>query len=141
MQAITLVALGTSLPDLFASKMAVVNDKTADASIGNVTGSNAVNVFLGIGLPWTIAAIYWWDQGPTQEWREVNTEKYPGMVLPAGGGFVVPSGDLGFSVAVFAIEAIIVFIVLGIRRKVFGAELGGEPCTHAHAEPCFIVLC
>lgn len=44
--------------DAFASKMAAVADKTADSSVGNVTGSNAVNVFLGIGVAWTIAAIY-----------------------------------------------------------------------------------
>ena len=25
----------------------------------DVFGSNSVNVFLGIGLPWSIAAIYW----------------------------------------------------------------------------------
>ena len=53
------MALGTSLPDLFASKQAAQSEKTADNSIGNVTGSNSVNVFLGLGLPWTIAAIYW----------------------------------------------------------------------------------
>jgi len=57
--AITFVALGTSLPDLFASKQSAVQEKTADNSIGNVTGSNSVNVFLGLGLPWVIAAIYW----------------------------------------------------------------------------------
>ncbi|CAK0819670.1 unnamed protein product, partial [Prorocentrum cordatum] len=45
--AITLVALGTSLPDLFASKTAALNEPYADASVGNVTGSNCVNVFLG----------------------------------------------------------------------------------------------
>ena len=56
--AITFVALGTSLPDTFASKAAAVGEKTADNAIGNVTGSNSVNVFLGLGLPWTIAAIY-----------------------------------------------------------------------------------
>ena len=28
-------------------------------SIGNITGSNSVNVFLGLGLPWCIASIYW----------------------------------------------------------------------------------
>ncbi|MCP9261081.1 Protein CBR-NCX-3 [Dirofilaria immitis] len=56
--AITLVALGTSLPDTFASKIAAQNDITADNAIGNITGSNAVNVFVGLGLPWTIAAIY-----------------------------------------------------------------------------------
>ena len=58
MTAITFVALGTSLPDTFASKAAAVNEKTADNAIGNVTGSNSVNVFMGIGIPWTIAAIY-----------------------------------------------------------------------------------
>jgi len=56
---ITFVALGTSLPDLFASKQAATMDDTADNSIGNVTGSNSVNVFLGLGLPWLIAAIFW----------------------------------------------------------------------------------
>ena len=53
------MALGTSLPDLFASKQAATMDDTADNSIGNVTGSNSVNVFLGLGLPWLIAAIFW----------------------------------------------------------------------------------
>ncbi len=44
--------------DTFASKVAAIGDEYADSSIGNVTGSNAVNVFLGIGIAWTIAAIY-----------------------------------------------------------------------------------
>jgi Ca2+/Na+ antiporter len=44
--------------DTFASKVAAIQDEYADASVGNVTGSNAVNVFLGIGIAWTIAAIY-----------------------------------------------------------------------------------
>jgi solute carrier family 8 (sodium/calcium exchanger) len=56
--AITLVALGTSMPDTFASKTAALNEKTADSSIGNINGSNSVNVFLGLGLPWVIATIY-----------------------------------------------------------------------------------
>lgn len=56
--AITLVALGTSLPDTFASKISAQNSPNADSAIGNITGSNSVNVFLGLGLPWSIAAIY-----------------------------------------------------------------------------------
>lgn len=44
--------------DTFASKVAAIQDKYADASVGNVTGSNAVNVFLGIGIAWTLAAFY-----------------------------------------------------------------------------------
>ena len=57
--AIKFVAMGTSLPDLFASKQAATMDRTADNSISNVIGSNSVNVFLGLGLPWLIASIYW----------------------------------------------------------------------------------
>merc|ERR1711871_843561 len=56
--AITFVALGTSLPDTFASASAVAASDTADDAIGNVTGSNAVNVFFGLGLPWLIACLY-----------------------------------------------------------------------------------
>ena len=57
--AITFVALGTSLPDTFASKAAAINEKYADNAVGNVTGSNSVNVFMGLGIPWLIASIYW----------------------------------------------------------------------------------
>jgi hypothetical protein len=56
--AITLVALGTSLPDTFASRAAARGDSTADAAVGNVTGSNAVNVFLGLGLSWVIGCAH-----------------------------------------------------------------------------------
>ena len=56
--AITFVALGTSVPDTFASKIAAEQDKNADPAIGNVTGSNAVNVFLGVGLSWLVGAVY-----------------------------------------------------------------------------------
>ena len=68
--AITFVALGTSLPDTFASKGAAVGDDTADAAIGNVTGSNAVNVFLGLGLPWMMAAFKWAGSGPDKDWYD-----------------------------------------------------------------------
>jgi solute carrier family 8 (sodium/calcium exchanger) len=57
--AITIVALGTSLPDTFASMTAAKNADSADAAIGNITGSNSVNVFLGLGLPWAIAVTIW----------------------------------------------------------------------------------
>jgi len=37
---ITLIALGTSLPDTFASRTAAKQDEHADAAIGNITGKN-----------------------------------------------------------------------------------------------------
>ena len=53
----------TNILDTFASKTAAIQDETADASVGNVTGSNAVNVFLGVGIAWSMAAIYHEAQG------------------------------------------------------------------------------
>lgn len=103
--AITFVALGTSLPDLFASRAAAVNDAHADASVGNVTGSNSVNVFLGLGLPWVIAAVY----------HEVQ-----------GTSYVVDAGSLSFSVLVFCCSACLCIATLFLRRVAFGGELGGN---------------
>eukprot|EP00062_Callorhinchus_milii_P008721 gi/632951726/ref/XP_007891458.1/ PREDICTED: sodium/calcium exchanger 3 [Callorhinchus milii] len=103
--AVVFVALGTSVPDTFASKVAAAQDQYADASIGNVTGSNAVNVFLGIGLAWSVAAIYWAAQG-----RE----------------FRVDAGTLAFSVTLFTIFAFIgISALLYRRRPHIGGELGG----------------
>ncbi|KAM8835959.1 sodium/calcium exchanger 2a isoform 1-T1 [Synchiropus picturatus] len=103
--AVVFVALGTSLPDAFASKVAATQDPYADASIGNVTGSNAVNVFLGIGVAWSIAAIY----------HHIN-----------GHVFKVEPGSLAFSVTLFTIFAFIAMGVLMLRRRPsIGGELGG----------------
>ena len=65
------------LSDTFASKTAAIEDDTADNSVGNVTGSNAVNVFLGIGIAWTIAAVYWESQGLT---FDVPVGRYKGSI-------------------------------------------------------------
>ena len=65
--AITFVALGTSLPDTFASMAAAQADAFADSAVGNVTGSNSVNVFLGLGLPWVIAGHYYKCLGTPKE--------------------------------------------------------------------------
>ncbi|XP_064104838.1 sodium/calcium exchanger Calx-like isoform X4 [Macrobrachium nipponense] len=105
--AITFVALGTSLPDTFASRAAAVQEKYADNAIGNVTGSNSVNVFLGLGLPWFIASVYHYAKGTK---------------------FKVAAGTLGFSVGLFSGLCIITIALLMARRvfSVFGkTELGG----------------
>merc|ERR1712190_199652 len=117
--AITFVALGTSMPDLFASRVAAVQDECADASIVNVTGSNSVNVFLGIGLPWTMSAVYWNIVGPTKEW--VKKYSQYALIYPEGG-FVVQGGDLTFSVIVFLIGAAVALSLLAFRRE----KLGGD---------------
>ena len=104
--AISFVALGTSLPDTFASKVATVQDETADSSIGNVTGSNSVNVYLGIGIAWTLAAIV----------KQTRGQKF--TVIP---------GSLGFSVMVYCIFALLTIAIMMFRRfnSNIGCELGG----------------
>jgi len=104
--AITLVALGTSLPDTLASRAAALADETADASVGNITGSNSVNIFLGLGLPWTIGAIYWTAKGLD--------------------GMPVPDIGLGYSVLIFEILAVFCLAGFGFRRWRFGYELVGR---------------
>merc|ERR1719419_1628226 len=100
--AIAFVALGTSVPDTFASKTAAIEDDSADNSVGNVTGSNAVNVFLGIGIAWSMAAIYWEAQGEN---------------------FIVPVGSLGFSVIIFHFCLLLVLLRGDLRY-------GNVRCDH-----------
>ncbi|CAD5223211.1 unnamed protein product [Bursaphelenchus okinawaensis] len=117
--AISIVALGTSLPDTFASITSAKMDNTADSSIGNVTGSNAVNVFLGIGIAWLCAAVYHAQNG-TQ--------------------FKVEAGTLASSVTLFLIGSIVCFATLQWRRyhsQVRG-ELGGPKKYKLIATAIFI---
>ena len=91
--------------DTFASKVAAINDEYADSSVGNVTGSNAVNVFLGIGIAWTIATVYHAAKGDT---------------------FMVEAGTLGFSVTIFCACAFVAIVTILVRRiPAVGGELGG----------------
>ena len=43
---ITIIALGTSLPDTFASRTAALHDEYADAAIGNITGASPRRIYL-----------------------------------------------------------------------------------------------
>mmetsp|Transcript_72177 Transcript_72177/g.145209 ORF Transcript_72177/g.145209 Transcript_72177/m.145209 type:complete len:861 (-) Transcript_72177:435-3017(-) len=131
--AITFVALGTSLPDTFASKAAALSDDTADAAVGNVTGSNAVNVFLGLGVPWLMAAMYWdfemYDDATKLEWIETYMDSDSAYLKDrAKNGnpcFAVPSGTLGPSVLIFVGCASTCIATLVWRRQKVGMELGG----------------
>uniref|UniRef100_H3D8J9 Calx-beta domain-containing protein n=1 Tax=Tetraodon nigroviridis TaxID=99883 RepID=H3D8J9_TETNG len=119
--AVVFVALGTSVPDTFASKVAAIQDQYADASIGNVTGSNAVNVFLGIGVAWTIAAVAWRTKGQT---------------------FKVDPGNLAFSVGLFTALALVCVTTLLYRRRasVAGGELGGPRTCKVLTSILFVSL-
>jgi len=117
--AITLVAMGTSLPDTFASMTAARQSSYADSAVGNITGSNCVNVFLGLGLPWVIASWY----------NESNGDVYH-----------VPKGALAFSVFLFLITSLCCFAILIIRRIVIGGELGGPSFSKYLSALCLVSL-
>lgn len=144
--AITFVALGTSLPDAFASKAAALSDDTADASIGNVTGSNSVNVFLGLGLPWSLASIYWSGGFASDKAKKKWHNRYGGRDNDGSGGskgpkgarkigehtamaFVVPAGDLAVTVLVFVICGLTCLGMLAYRRHVYGEMFISAICS------------
>lgn len=103
--AITFVAIGTSIPDTFASRIAAQQERYGDEAVGNVTGSNSVNVFLGCGLPWVIGSIYY-------SWK--------------GEPYNYPAKGLNESTLSFLVVSLIGIAILVIRRKVVGGELGGS---------------
>lgn len=73
-------------------------------------------MFLGLGLPWVIAAIY------ETSAKDENLPPQEGK----NGKYYVPAGPLGFSVVVFVVCAIICIVFLLIRRCTLGGELGGS---------------
>ena len=81
--AIAFVAVGTSLPGLFVSRLSIAHDADANPALENMTGSNSVNVFVGLGIPWLISALYH-------------------TLAPGGRGkYRVPAGSLGLSLGLF----------------------------------------
>lgn len=117
--AITFVAIGTSLPDTFASMTAARESPNADSAVGNITGSNSVNVFLGLGLPWVIAAIY----------SRQNNEDYK-----------VPAKGLDLSVVLFLSCCLVGIGILILRRCKVKGELGGSKTGRAVSCAVFISL-
>ena len=103
--AITLVALGITLPDMLASRIAAKNEKNADAAIGHISGASAINVFFGIGLAWTLAAVKNAIDGNELHIRE---------------------GSIGYTLTIYFAFAVMAIAILMIRRfSLIGGELGG----------------
>ncbi|CAN0889035.1 Magnesium/proton exchanger [Linum grandiflorum] len=104
--ALTALASGTSWPDLVASKIAAERQLTADSAIANITCSNSVNIYVGIGVPWLIDTTY-----------NYFAYKQPLRIENAKG--------LSFSLLIFFATSVGCIGVLVFRRLTLGAELGG----------------
>jgi solute carrier family 8 (sodium/calcium exchanger) len=117
--AITFVAIGTSIPDTFASKIAAQQERYADEAVGNVTGSNSVNVFLGLGLPWIIATTHGYINGTP---------------------YYQKSKGLAQSVLLFIVVSLIGIMILVIRRFIYKGELGGPKTGKVVSASLFFLL-
>ncbi|CAL4986154.1 unnamed protein product [Urochloa decumbens] len=104
--AFTALAAGTSWPDLVASKIAAERQVTADSAIANITCSNSVNIYVGIGIPWLINTAY-------------NFFVYQEPL------YIDNAAGLSFSLLVFFATSFGCVTVLVLRRIIIGAELGG----------------
>ncbi|CAO2144994.1 unnamed protein product [Urochloa humidicola] len=104
--AFTALAAGTSWPDLVASKIAAERQVTADSAIANITCSNSVNIYVGIGVPWLIDTVY-------------NFFVYQEPL------YIDNAAGLSFSLLVFFATSFGCVTVLVLRRIIIGAELGG----------------
>lgn len=56
MMGLTIGSIGTSLPNLFAS-MLVAKQGLGNMAISNAFGSNVFNIFMALGIPWTVATV------------------------------------------------------------------------------------
>jgi Ca2+/Na+ antiporter len=109
-QSLVILAIGLSIPDLSLSKSAARSPKNnyADASIGLASATSAASIFIGLGLPWTIASSY--------HWMKYGEAFYVGKFETA---------DMAFALAIFGSCALISFLILGLRRQCVGGEIGG----------------
>ncbi|XP_073066159.1 magnesium/proton exchanger-like isoform X1 [Primulina eburnea] len=118
--AFTALAAGTSWPDLVASKIAAERQLTADSAIANITCSNSVNIYVGIGVPWLINTLY-----------NYFAYKEPLRIENAGA--------LSFSLLMFFATSVGCIGVLIYRRLTLGAELGG-PRLWAWITSVYLIL-
>ncbi|XP_050540521.1 sodium/calcium exchanger 3-like isoform X2 [Daktulosphaira vitifoliae] len=105
--AITIVALGMSLPDILGACIVTQVEENADEAMIHIAGSITIKVLMGVGLPWFIAALHHYFNN---------------------SNFLILTNEIDINVFVYCTVAILAIAVLIIRRNVkfFGrAELGG----------------
>lgn len=94
MTAISIVAFGVSMPDTFSSISLAVDSHSADEVLTDITTSNAVSMFLGLGIHWIIKVVYY------------------------GAPYQLPKDSLYPIVSLFLIFSAASFLVLVIKRFV-----------------------
>ncbi|PIW36927.1 MAG: sodium:proton exchanger [Candidatus Kerfeldbacteria bacterium CG15_BIG_FIL_POST_REV_8_21_14_020_45_12] len=97
--ALTILAAGTSIPDLISS-IVVARQGKSDMAISNATGSNIFDILFGLGLPWAI------------------------FTLVHGESLVVATENINSSVILLLASAIAIIAILIIARFKIGKKIG-----------------
>ena len=106
---LTVVAFGTSAPEMAVSAVAAVNDQ-GDIALGNVVGSNIFNILVVLGASALVA--------PLLVAREVIREQMPIMIGVSGLVLVMAiNGVIGRGEGVLLFAGILVYTVVLIRRS------------------------
>ncbi|HOK95365.1 MAG TPA: calcium/sodium antiporter [Anaerohalosphaeraceae bacterium] len=119
---LTVVAFGTSLPELTVNIFAVVQNQPAVA-VGNITGSNIANILLILGLSSLIAPV---QVGRGTVWKEIPMCLGGSIVLAF---FCAAGAQLSRIEGILLLSLFLVFLayIVGIAR-----ELPGLDNTHEH---------
>jgi Ca2+/Na+ antiporter len=104
--AITLIAVGTSIPDAIACYKGAKTSGFADASIGNLLGVNTSTCLIGFGVPWVIGIVFY------------NHQASPNNI------FKHPQAGILMVIAVYMITSALGIFILILNRVIFGGELG-----------------
>jgi len=111
---LTLVAFGTSAPELFVS-VGAANAGLGDICIGNVVGSNICNIALILGVSALVSPL---TVNPVLLKRDIPVMILASVVVT---GFCLSGNGLGRLVGALFVLAIIAYTVMGIRSS-------GESC-------------
>lgn len=96
--ALTILAIGTSVPDLFSS-LIVAKQGRGEMAVSNAIGSNIFDILVGLGLPFLI-------------------------VMLASGGVIEAGGDLMSSTFILSISVILLIILLLAQKWKIGKFTG-----------------
>ena len=96
--ALTVLAVGTSIPDLLSSVI-VARQGRGDMAVSNAIGSNIFDILVGLGLPFLIA-------------------------MSISGGTITAGGNMKISSIVLFVSVLLLVIILLISRWRIGKTAG-----------------
>jgi cation:H+ antiporter len=139
---LTIVAFGTSMPELMVNLLSSVEGKT-DLAIGNVVGSNIANILLILGVSAVIRPLA--VQSGTV-WREIPFALLAVLVMAALGldQIVNGTGDSaltrGDGLVLIAFFVIFLYYVFGIAKESANVNVADEVAIHSLGPSWLLVL-